>query len=112
MQEEGSDLGARPFSRTRIACPGTTRAAGSEAGLPSIETRPSPTSRRAADQVSSGTCRLRTAASVRPASVGATSNAFSERVLEADERRDLVPESVAVEVEEKVHVDEQALHHL
>src|SRR3990172_9180894 len=110
MQEEASDLGARDFSRIRILCPGVTRADGSEAGVPSMKTRPSSTSRRAPDQDSSGTCPLRTAASVRPASVGATSKPFSERVLEADERRDLVSESVVVEVEEKVHVDQKALH--
>src|SRR3990172_2650932 len=112
MQEEASDLGARDFSGIRIPCPGVTRADGSEAGVPSMKTRSSSTSRRAADQDSPGTCLLRTAASVRPASVGATSNPFSERVLEADERRDLVPEPVVVEVEEEVHVDEKAFHHV
>src|SRR3990172_12171098 len=98
MQEEASDLGARDFSGIRIPCPGVTRDDGSEAGVLSMKPRPSSTSRRAADQVSPGTCLLRTAASVKPASVGATSKAFSERVLEADERRDLVPESVVVEI--------------
>src|SRR5262245_15384861 len=94
----------------RTIWPEATRRVESPAGLSSIDTRPSSTSLRASDHDSPEICRLRTAARVSPASLGSTPNVSSERVLEADERRDFVAEPVVVEFEEEVHVDEEVFH--